>query len=294
MSISEQLGSTQSVELSSGPIEYRQIGEGPPIVFVHGVFANGDLWRKVVPSLAENHRCITPDWPLGSHRLAMHPHADLSTPGLARLVAEFLTALHLEDVTLVGNDTGGAVCQLVMADHRNRLGRVVLTSCDAFEVFPPAPFGFLRWLPRVPGATALVAQALRLRALRRLPIAYGRLTHTPPEPAVSDSYARPALQRQIRRDAGKVCLGIDPAQTLGAVDRLGDFAPPVLLAWAADDLLFPASLAERLAAILPNAAIKHIADSRTFIGEDRPDELAEAMAVFMAETAATPRTGEPA
>lgn len=294
MSISDRLGPTHRIELSSGPIAYRERGSGAPIVFVHGVFVNGDLWRKVVPALASTHRCITPDWPLGSHSLPMNPDADLSTPGLARLVAEFLDVLRLEDVTLVGNDTGGAVCQLVMADHSERLGRAVLASCDAFEVFPPSPFGFLRWMPRIPGANALIAQTLRLRAARRLPLVYGRVMHTQPEVAISDSYARPALQRAIRRDAKKACLGIDRVHTLGAAKRLADFNNPALLVWASDDLLFPVTLAERLAAVLPNASITVIDASRTFIGEDRPDELAAAIADFVAGAASQPLPGDPA
>ncbi len=285
MSISEQLGAKSRVDLSGGPIGYRETGAGKPIVFVHGVFANGDLWRNVVPELASAYRCLTPDWPLGSHELPMNTDADLSTPGLARLVAEFLDALELEDVTLVGNDTGGAVCQLVMAEHRKRLGPTVLTSCDAFETFPPSPFGFLRHLPRIPGATMLAAQPLRLRPLRRLPIAYGRLMHGQPEAAISDSYARPSLRPEIRHDAGKVCLGIDPAYTIAAAEQLRDFPHPVLLAWGADDRLFPISLAERLAAVLPDATLAPIAGARTFIGEDRPRELATVISEFLGKHA---------
>jgi len=151
MSISKRLGKKHRVALRQGPITYRERGTGESIVFVHGVFTNGDLWRKAVPVLATRYRCLAPDWPLGSHLESMRPDADLSTPGLARLVADFLTALDLDNVTLVGNDTGGAICQLVIANHPERVGRLVLTSCDAFEVYPPAPFGFLRLIPTVPG-----------------------------------------------------------------------------------------------------------------------------------------------
>ena len=143
MSLSSKLGEEKSVRLPQGTIRYRERGRGTPIVFVHGVLANGDLWRDVVPRLAETHRCITPDWPLGSHEVPMEATADLSTPGLARLVADFLAALDLRDVTLVANDTGGAVCQLVVTSHPERIARLVLTSCDAFEVFPPRPFDIL-------------------------------------------------------------------------------------------------------------------------------------------------------
>src|SRR5437868_4113845 len=139
MSVSSNLGEQRQVATGAGTIHYRERGSGAPVVFVHGLLTNGDLWRDVVPPLAAHRRCIVPDWPLGSHTEAMGAHADLSTPGLAKLVAEVLTALDLEQVTLVGNDTGGAVCQLVAAHHPARLGGLVLASCDAFEVYPPPP-----------------------------------------------------------------------------------------------------------------------------------------------------------
>src|SRR5437773_12372991 len=131
MSMSDQLGERKEVSLASGTIRYRERGSGEPIVFVHGLLVNGDLWRNVVPELSKDFRCITPDWPLGSHELPMSPDADLSPPGVAKIVADFIAALELEDVTLVGNDTGGAVCQLVVTEYPDHIARLVLTSCDA-------------------------------------------------------------------------------------------------------------------------------------------------------------------
>src|SRR3954453_3631883 len=90
---SEALGEARDLRLSSGTIRYRERGSGPAVVFVHGLLVNADLWRKVVPAVAAGHRCIAPDWPLGSHEVAMRPDADLSPPGVARLIAEFLEAL---------------------------------------------------------------------------------------------------------------------------------------------------------------------------------------------------------
>src|SRR5919106_3974755 len=125
--------------LSQGTIHYSESGEGPPIVFVHGLLVDGRLWRKVTPLLEDRFRCIVPDLPLGSHQQAMNPDADLSPPGLARIVDGFLAALDLDRVTLVANDTGGAIAQVTAANHADRIGRLVLTNCDAFENFLP-PF----------------------------------------------------------------------------------------------------------------------------------------------------------
>src|SRR4051794_11750718 len=105
MSPQEALGVARTIELPVGPVRYRERGSGPPIVFLHGIVANGDLWRGVAPRLAAEHRCITPDWPLGSHELGLRAGVDLSLPGIADIVGQFVEALELEDVTLVANDT---------------------------------------------------------------------------------------------------------------------------------------------------------------------------------------------
>ena len=251
---------------------------------MHGVFVNGDLWRDVVPELSKKYRCIAPDWPFGSHSEPMNDGADLSTPGLAKLVADFMDALDLERVTIVGNDTGGAVCQLVVADHRERVGRLVLTSCDAFEVFPPPPFGFLVRIPSLPGAAYGLAQSLRVRPLLKLPIAFGWVMNELPEKAITDSYTRPLLDPAIRRDAVALLKGVEKSHTLEAPERFKDFAGPVLLAWAGDDKLFPRSLQDRLGNVLPHARKEMIEGSRTFIGEDKPEILAGLLEDFIAAT----------
>ena len=278
----------RSVQLSAGTVAYEESGDGLPLVFVHGVFVNGKLWRKVADQLADSYRCIVPDWPLGSHALPMKEDADLSTPGLARLVAEFLEVLDLQDVTLVGNDTGGAVCQLVMVDHSERIGRVVLTSCDAFEVYPPRPFAFLRLVPAVPGLAFLLAQSLRFSFIRRLPIAYGWVMNELPPGDVLDSYAQPLLDGAIRRDAKKMLRGISNEHTIRAGRLLTNFERPVLLAWAEDDKLFPLSLAERLQKTLPAARLQLISGARTFVAEDQPGQVAGAIAEFCGASQAPP------
>jgi pimeloyl-ACP methyl ester carboxylesterase len=281
MSISSSLGEQRQITLASGAISYRERGSGAPIVFVHGLLTNGDVWRGVVPPLSNGWRCITPDWPLGSHGLPMNGDADLSTRGLAALLADFLEAMELEDVTLVGNDTGGAICQLVAAHHSARLGRLVLASCDAYEVYPPPPFGVLSLAARVPGALHLGAQLMRVRALRRSRLAYGSVMRNHPEPAISDSYVRPGLRAEIRRDTRKVLLGISRAHTLEAAKGFHQFNKPVLIAWAEQDRLFPAELVDRLAAAFPRARRAVVEHSRTFIGEDEPERLAALIAQFL-------------
>src|ERR1700688_3283749 len=115
--------------LPQGTVRYRDQGTGEPIVFVHGLLTNGELWRDVAPRLAADFRVIVPDWPLGSHEVPLEARADLSPPGLAAIIADFISALELDRVTLVGNDTGGAICQLVAVHHTEHLARLVLTPC---------------------------------------------------------------------------------------------------------------------------------------------------------------------
>jgi pimeloyl-ACP methyl ester carboxylesterase len=288
MSLSSDLGELKEVELAPGTIRYRERGTGEPIVFVHGLLVNGDLWRKVVPQLADRYRCITPDLPLGSHEIPMKPDADLSIPGVARLLAEFCSTLGLEHPTLVANDTGGAITQLVMTDHPTSVGRVVLTSCDCFENFLPAMFRPLQALAHVPPLLTMVLQPLRLAWVRRLPFGFGWLAKRPIDPDFEGGYAAQVFaQRGVRRDCYKVLRDISPKYTQRAAERLGEFGNPLLVAWAADDRFFPAEHGRRLAQIVPNGRFVSIEDSYTFVSEDQPDALAKQIGRFLEESPGT-------
>ena len=279
MAISAALGERRDVQLPQGTVAYRERGSGPPLVLVHGIFVNGALWRRVVSLLAEDFRCVIPDLPLGAHAAPMPADADLSPPALARLVADFLAALELDEVTLVGNDTGGAFCQLLAADHRERLGRLVLTNCDAFDRFPPPALRPLQWGARAPGGVLGLAQLLRLGPARRAFMA--TVAHRAPEPAVLESFFRPLLEDAgVRRDIAKVLVAISNRYTLRAATSFSAFDRPVLVAWGEEDLFFPLRYAERLAAAFPDARLERIPGSRTFVPEDRPDALAELVRDF--------------
>ena len=284
MSRSDALGEQREVALPQGTIRYRERGSGQPIVFVHGVLVNGDLWREVVPRLADRYRCIVPDLPLGAHEVPMNEDADLSPPALAKLIVDFADALGLEQPTIVANDTGGALTQLAAVEHGDRLGRLVLTSCDAFEHFFPWMFRYLPPLTYVPGGLSLLGRAARLRVVRRAPNAFGWLMHQDPPQEVLDGWTQPAATNPgVRRDVTKVLRGVDKRHTLAAAERLGGFDKPVLLAWAAGDKVFPFSDAQKLASIFPNAELRGIQDSYSFVPEDQPQELAELIREFLAD-----------
>jgi pimeloyl-ACP methyl ester carboxylesterase len=277
----------REISLSAGTIRYRESGTGTPIVFVHGVLVNGLVWRKLPPLLEGEARCIVPDWPLGSHTVPMRPDADLTPHGLARLIAEFLEALDLRDVVLVGNDTGGALCQLVVTERPERVGRLVLTPCDAFENFPPKMFRPLLAAAAAPGGLAAALAPMRVPAARRLPLAYGGLTKRPVPDEVTDAWVGPGLSdAEVRRDLARVLRAVKPEVLLDAAARLPRFTKPVLIAWAREDRFFPIDHGRRLAALFPDARFEEIADSRTFVAEDQPERLAELIGAFVREPVA--------
>lgn len=275
-------------ETSAGRIHYREAGSGPALVFVHGWAVNGTLWDAVAERLAGSHRCILVDWPFGSHPEPLPPEADLSPPGAARLVADTLAALDLEDVTLVGNDSGGAICQLVVTRHPERVARLVLTNSDCLEEFPPGHFKLLVEALRVPGAWSVLSAGFALRSLQRSPLAYGSLTREPISDEILDSWVLPARRNGlVRRDSGKFASGMNPEHTLDAAAKLSEVEIPVLLAWGDADTFFRYELAERLERIIPNARLIRFPGAKTFLPLDEPAHLAEEVAAFVATRTVT-------
>jgi pimeloyl-ACP methyl ester carboxylesterase len=274
----------RQIELSAGTVEYEDTGgDGPTVVLLHGLMMDGSLWDAVVAELSADHRCVVPTLPLGAHRQPMRPDADLSLPGIARLVAEFLDRLDLRDVTLVGNDTGGALVQLVMVDGADRVGRVVLASCEAFDNFPPGLTG--RTLVRAgklpPWAFGLFMQQMRLRPVRRLPLAFGWLTRR--GDAVTARWMRPVMTRpEIRRDALRVlrAAAADQGFLRSAAERLPGFGRPALVLWASGDRVMPPEHGRRLAGLLPDGRLVEVEDSYTLIPLDQPARFARLVGDF--------------
>ena len=286
MERSAALGERRVVRRSAGEVRYTTRGSGPPLVFVHGLLVNAELWRNVVPALGEaGYTCIAPDWPLGAHEQSMDPDADLHPSSVAGLIGEFVDALGLDDVTLIANDTGVALTLLLAATGPDRVSRLVLTSGDCFERFFPRVFWPLQVMPRIPGGLNVLLQSMRWRRLHRLPMAFGLLAKRPLDAATTDRYLLPSRHdRMIRRDLRTFLLGVKKRLTLDAVPKLRGFGGPVLLAWSSEDKAFPISLAHRLAEVFPDATVRPIHDAFTFSSEDQPEQLAATIAEFLAET----------
>jgi pimeloyl-ACP methyl ester carboxylesterase len=281
MSISQALGDLKEVQLPQGTISYRERGSGEPIVFIHGLLVNGDLWRKVVPELSKDYRCIAPDLPLGSHTRAMNESADLSVYGLAKLIDDFLAALDLRDVTLVANDTGGALSQIVITRHPERIGRLVLTPCDSYDNFPPAFFKWLLYPAQWSLGVRVLLAPMRFKAMRNSPTAFGWLSKKSIEPEITASWLEPPRRDAgVRRDLTKVIRAVDTRYTLEAAEKLGEFERPVLIVWAPEKDFFRLEYAERLAKAFPDARLEKVEDSYTFVPEDQPERLARLIAEF--------------
>jgi len=277
-----------NVELSAGTISYRVYdahdGRGETAVFVHGFAVDGRVWEPVALRLAAaGMRCIVPTWPFGSHTTPMRPDAELSPPSAARLVLEFIEALDLHDVTIVGNDSGGAVTQMAVTTDASRIGRLVLTNCDSFENFPPGIFKPLGKLAKVPGAGFSLAQAMRFEPFIRAPFGYRDLTATKLPTELLRSFLAPLItDRRIRRDAMKFFGAANTRDTLAAGAKLADLDIPALLVWGTADTLFPMSDAERLQSALADATLVKVPDAKVFVGLDQPDAVAEAITEFAA------------
>ncbi len=280
MSIFEELGTQKEVQLAQGVVRYRESGSGEPLVFIHGLLVNGDLWRKVVPTLAKKYRCIIPDLPFGAHSLPLNADTDLTPPGIARLIADFLTALDLTSVTMVANDTGGAFTQIAITEYPERMSRLVLTNCDAYDNFLPLSIRAFEWFAFVPGCIALLGQLCKLRFVQKLIIKL--VAKYPIDARAAHSYMQSiTVNKGVQHDVGKLLRGISTRYTNIAASKFGDIDKPVLLVWASEDFLFTTKYAERLQRAFPSATLHYVKDSYAFVSEDQPEQLAQHIETFL-------------
>lgn len=269
----------KEIQLQAGTIRYREAGEGKPIVFVHGYLVDGRLWDGVVDRLSGRFRCLAPDWPFGAQQVAMNPTADLSPTGIARLIADFLERLELDDATVVGNDSGGAISQVLAANHPHRIGRLVLTNCDSHENFPPGIFKALPQVAKLPGGIVLLSAPFRIPMIARQAFAPFSRKGIPNDLVASWLNAATRDSTSLR-DLKKVTVDLNKRYTLDAAEKLRGTDLPIRLLWAPDDKLFPISYAERLASEVNNADLIRIPDSNTFVPWDQPERVAEEIANF--------------
>ncbi|OBG24630.1 alpha/beta fold hydrolase [Mycobacterium sp. 852002-51057_SCH5723018] len=273
--------------LQQATIEYQEFGPQdsahPPVVFVHGILVDGRLWRDVAEALARRgFRCIVPTWPLGSHTHPVREPSALSLSGVAEIVNDAILALDLSDVTLVGSDTGGGICQLVVDAYPNRIGRLVLTNCDAFDKCPPFPFDVAFELLRGPITIKALLEALRLRTLRHSPLGFGLLINDP-DPHLTSAWLQPCLDdARICRDLAALLRQVANTDLTDVATRLPRFTKPVTLVWGQRDRCFTPGLGRRLAGLFSNGKLIEVPDAKTFVALDDPNAVIDAIAAISA------------
>ena len=275
------------VALKQATIDYRVLGPEdsphPPVLFVHGILVDHRLWLEVAERLARlGFRCYLPNWPLGSHTIPVNDGADLSPRGVATMIHDFIAELGLSDVTLVGNDTGGGLCQILIDAYPDDVGRVVLTNCDAFDKFPPFPFTMVFAMLRGPKSVKTLFETMRVKALRHSPLGFGLLVK--PDPALTASWLAPCRNdSRIRRDLATLLRHVERTDLTDVATRLPKFTKPVTVVWGQRDRSFTPALGRRLAALFPNSTMVEVPGARTFVALDDPAAVVDAIAALSAQ-----------
>ena len=269
------------LQMDGFDLEYLDIGTGPVILFLHGALTDMHNWDKLIPFLQQNYRCIAPTLPLGGHRHAICGAADLSVKGVARIIEAFIKALKLAPVHVVANDTGGVYAQMLAAEFDSSVRSLVLTNCDALDVFPPKPFATLPKAVNIPGYVRGMAMLFRFSTFVKSSIAMGLLSHS----LSANELKRPLRSfvnvKDVQNDFKEVAGAwqSDVTQQLGTA--LSSFTKPVKIVWGADDVLFPVDLGERLSTRFPNASFEVVTNTRTYIQCDQPAKLAQHITAFI-------------
>ena len=269
--------SENTITLSGATLDYRDVGTGPVVVFLHGVYIGAAVWDDVVDKLSATHRCIVPTWPLGAHAHEMPAGTDLSVAATARRLPELLEKLDLTNATIVANDSGGGITLTSLATGHPglaRIGALVFTNCDTFEHFPPPSFKPMVKLCRLNGGIGAGLMRFFASGVGRTMFFKQVCASKPSGDRIAAILGAYATSARSRRDAVTVTASMKPQLTLDAVPALEALDVPVRVVWGDADKVFPKGDGERLAKTAKRGTYVPVPGSGTYVMVDAPDRLA--------------------
>jgi pimeloyl-ACP methyl ester carboxylesterase len=267
-----------SVQTASGLISYAEQGTGPVALFVHGVLLSGYLWRHQLEDLSDIRRCIAVDL-LAHGDTEIAPHQDVSVTANAKMLKEFLDALHIDKVDLVGNDSGGGIAQIFAALCPERVRSLTLTDCDTHDNWPPEAFKPFLAMAAAGGLRGTLDAMLSDKRVYRSPQALGPAYEHPQ--LLSDEsieiYLRPFVRSEQRtRDLQRFLAAFDNKHTLAVEARLKTLKSPTLIVWGTDDVYFDVKWSHWLAENIPSTRRRvEFKGARIFFPEERSAEFSK-------------------
>lgn len=260
------------VETPSGRISYLEQGRGPVALFVHGVLLNSHLWRNQLAELSDIRRCIAVDL-LAHGDTEIGPEQNVSVTANAEMLTEFLDALKVDQVDLVGNDSGGGICQIFAALYPGRVRSLTLTDCDTHDNWPPEAFKPFLAMAANGGLRRTLEAMLSDKSVYRSPDALGPAYEDPARLSDEDieAYLRPFVKSEQRlRDLQRFLAAFDSKHTLAVEDRLKTLKAPTLIAWGTDDVYFDVRWSYWLAENIPGTRRRmELKGARIFFPEER-------------------------
>jgi pimeloyl-ACP methyl ester carboxylesterase len=264
----------QSIETTSGRISYAEAGTGPVALFVHGVLLNKHLWRHQLAALSDIRRCIAVDL-LAHGDTKIEPDQDVSVTANANMLKEVLDALRIDQVDLVGNDSGGGIAQIFAALNPGRVRTLTLTNCDTHDNWPPEAFKPFVEMTIAGGLRDTLNAMLVNKAIYRSPEALGPAYERPENVSDEDieTYLRPLVRSDQRtRDLQRFIAAFDNKHTVNIEPQLRELQAPTLIVWGTDDTYFPVKWAHWLAEAIPGAKPPvELAGARIFFPEERSE-----------------------
>src|SRR5580692_3517930 len=266
----------RTVQTASGRISYTEQGTGPVALFVHGVLLNSHLWRHQLADLSDIRRCLAVDL-LAHGSTEIRPDQDVSVTANARMLAEFLDALKIDKVDLVGNDSGGGICQIFAALFPQRVRSITLTNCDTHDNWPPEAFLPFVQMVKAGGLRGTLEAMLADKSIYRSPKALGPAYEHPERVTdeTIDKYLRPFLASEQRtRDLERFVKAFDNKHTVAIEPKLKALKAPTLIVWGTDDIYFDVKWSHWLASTIPGTRLrKEFEGARIFFPEERPEDF---------------------